>query len=189
MLVLRNEPLDTRRRAGSGVPRRVFLLPRLVFYLVVLVLVRSHLKRTHHIGRAVSGSSASSAHRTALAGTAVALYYQARDGPSCSPIAARGPPAGRAGLLLPNRLLPLNVVGRRGRALLPLVLLLAGRRRLLEVGPLAVRGGAFLSERSCQGVRRASVRAQLVSGFLWCESSHCFWESTRRYAAAHLRSL
>ena len=189
MLVLRNEPLDTRRRAGSGVPRRVFLLPLLVFYLVVLVLVPSRLKRTHHIAHVVSRSSAFWAHRTALAGTVVARDYQARDDPNCSPTGARAPPAGRAALLLPNRLLLSIYVGRRGRGPLLLGATSEGPRLRPRVGRLAVRGGAFLSERSCRSVRRASVVAQLFCGFCGLRATCLLRRAPRRYAAAHLRSL
>ena len=141
-LVLTNEHLGTRRRADSVIQPRACPPPRPGAYLAPLILVRSRLKRTHHIGRAVSRSSAVAARRTALAATAVARGCQALYDPSCSPIAARARRAGRAGLLLLNRLLRLNVVGPRGRARLLSGATSGGRRMRPRVGRLAGRGGA-----------------------------------------------
>ena len=175
--------LDRPRRADSVVPRRVYPLPRPGACPAPLILVRSRLKRTHHIGRAVSRSSAVAARRTALAATAAALYYQARDGPSCSPIAARAPPAGRAGLLSQDRLPPLVYVGRPGRALLLSGATSGGRRMRPRVGRLAGRGGAFLVSESCV-TRCVRARAALRPFVVW--STAFERESTRRTDAFKL---
>ena len=132
----------------------------------MLVLFQNHLKRTHHIGRAVSRSSAVAARRTALAATVAALDYQARDDPNCSPTGARGPPAGRAGLLLLNRLLRSGVAGPRGRGPLLLGATSGGPRLRPRVGRLAVRGGAFLVSESCV-TRCVRARAALRPFVVW----------------------
>ena len=58
-----------------------------------------------------------------------------------------------------------------------------------RAGRLVVRGGAFLSERSCRSVRRASVLAQPFSGLCGVRSTCFARRAPRRYAAAHLKSL
>jgi hypothetical protein len=125
-------------------------------------------KRNHPLPRLMDTSRVDGVKASLYNGTPrshVARGCPARDGPSCSPTGARARRAGRAGLLSQDRLLRSGVVGPRGRALLLSGVMSGGPRLRPRVGRLAGRGGAFLSERSCRSVGRASVLARLFSGF------------------------